>query len=172
MAWAVWPSCQRNSDGPKEEAGPQLPPHHVGPLVHEDGKVPVALNPLGVHVVDDGLGGGPDGQWLLQLLPPCLGHHRQLRGEPLHVLLFPLDEAHGDQEGEIGVLVPRILEEAIQALLHVLPDAVTPGPDDHAPPDRGVVCQLGFQTTSLYQALKSSARGVSPFLSAMRFFRF
>src|SRR3712207_7303175 len=42
-----------------------LPPHHVRPLVVEQRQVPVALHPLGEHVVDDRLGRGPDDQRLL-----------------------------------------------------------------------------------------------------------
>ena len=41
--------------------------------------------------------------------------------------------------------IAETLEEAIQPLLHVLPDAVTPGANDHTSPDRGVVGQLRFQ---------------------------
>jgi hypothetical protein len=49
-------------------AGAHLPSVHVAPLVDSQGQVPVALDPLGEHVVDDGLTGGPNNQGLLQVL--------------------------------------------------------------------------------------------------------
>ena len=67
--------------------------------------------------------GGPDDVGLLQLLAARVGDHRQLRGEALHVLGLLLQEALGDEQREVGVLVPGGLEHPVQHALDVLPDA-------------------------------------------------
>lgn len=46
----------------------ELPPDDAGPLVEQEGKVPVTLDPLGVGRVHDGFAGGSDGDWLLHFL--------------------------------------------------------------------------------------------------------
>ena len=50
----------------KEQAGAQLPAHHVCPLVDEQREVTVAVNPSAVGVPDDGLGSGANDEFLLQ----------------------------------------------------------------------------------------------------------
>ena len=125
-----------------EEPRAHLPADDVGPLVDEQRQVAVALDPLGVHRVDDRLGGGPDDQRLLQLLAAAVGHHRHLRGEPFDVLRLPRHEALWDEQREIGVLVPGVLEHLVQRLLHLLPDGVAVRPDNHAPTDRAIIGEL------------------------------
>ncbi len=71
-----------------------------------------------------------------------MGDDGALLGEALDVLGLLLEEAHRDEQREVGVLVPGRLEHAVQGLLHVLPDAVAPGPDHHAPAHRRVLGQL------------------------------
>src|SRR2546422_9847669 len=59
-----------------------------------------------------------------------------------HVLGLAREEALGDEQREVGVLVPRRLEHRVQGALHQLPHAVAEGPDDHAAADRRVIGQL------------------------------
>ncbi len=127
----------------EEEPRPHLPAHDVGPLVDQHRQVAIALDPLGVHRVDDRLRRRPDDQRLLQLLAAAVGDHRRLGGEALDVLRLPREEALRDEEREVGVLVAGVLEHLVERLLHLLPDGVAVGPDDHAPPHRAVVGQLG-----------------------------
>ena len=128
--------------GPEKEPGPQLPPDHVGPLVHQKREVAPALDPFGEHGVDDGLGGGPDHQRLLQLLPAAVGDHRGLRRETLDVFGFLVQEALGDEQGEIGVLMAGFLEHPVERPLDLLPDGVAVGADHHAASYRAVIGQL------------------------------
>jgi hypothetical protein len=67
---------------------------------------------------------------------PVVGDHRALLGEALHVRRLLLEEALGDEEREVGVLVARRLEHAIELALDVLPDGVAPRLDHHAPAHR------------------------------------
>ncbi len=64
-------------------------------------------------------------------------------GESLDVLGFLFQETHRDEQGEVRVLMPRLLETAIQLLLHVLPDGVAPGLDHHAAADRRDLGHVG-----------------------------
>ncbi len=107
------------------------------------GKVAVGLHPSGVHLENHRLGGRTDGQGLFQLLSAGVGHHSQLRSEPGDVLLLLFDIRHGNEQREVGVLVPGLLEHVVQRALHPFPDPVSPGTDHHAPSDRGIVRQLG-----------------------------
>ena len=52
---------------PKEWSGTHLPAHDIGPLVDQERKVTVGVDPLPIHMPDDGLGGRPDHQGLLEL---------------------------------------------------------------------------------------------------------
>ena len=131
--------------GAEEEAGAHLPPDHVAPLVDEEREVAVALDPLREHRVDDRLGGRTDHQGLLEHLPPADRHHRDLRGEPFDVLRLLGEEALRDEEGEVGVLVSRGLEHPVEGLLHLLPDGIAVGTDDHAAAHRAVIGQLGLR---------------------------
>ena len=143
MAWAVWPSY--------------LPADHVGPLVAEDGEVAVGLNPVFVGAPDDGLGGGADDELLFELgggvdddtrtvgvvHEAVVGDHGALFGEAFDMLGFTAEERLGDEEGEIGVLVAGGLEHVVEGALHLLPDGVAVGFDDHAAADGGILGQVG-----------------------------
>ena len=118
--------------GAQEHPRPQLPAHDVGPLVDEERQVPIGADPLGEEVADDGLRGGPHHVGLLQLLAPRVGHHRELGREPLHVLGLLLEEAHRDEQREVGVLVAGLLEAPVEIGLDLLPDGVAVGLDHHA----------------------------------------
>ena len=68
---------------------------------------------------------------------------RAFLGEPFRHVLFLGQETHGDEEGEIGVDVALLLEEAVEPPLHLFPDRVAVGLDDHAAADVRVVGQAG-----------------------------
>jgi hypothetical protein len=131
--------------GAQEEPRAHLPAHDIGPLVDEDGQVTPGAYPLGVHGVDNGLGGRAHHQRLLQLFAAAVRDHGQLRGETLHVLGLFAQVAFRDQEGEIGIDMAGGLEAAVQRLLDVFPQGIAVRPDDHASFDRRVIGQLGLQ---------------------------
>ena len=140
--------------GAQEQARAQLPAHDVRPLVDQDRQVPVGLHPLGVHLADDRLAGGPHHVRLVQLsrrhqpalrsrLQPVVGHHRALLGEALDVLGLPLQVAQRDEQREVGVGVAGVLEHAVEDALHVLPQRVAPRLDHHAAAHRRQLRQVG-----------------------------
>ena len=130
--------------GPQEEAGPQFPAHHVGPLVQEEGEVTVALDPLGQERVDDRLASGPDDDRLLELLAAPVGHYGQLGAETLNVFGFAPEVALGDEQREVSILRPGRLDAGVDLGLHALPDGIPVGPDDDRAPHRSSLGQLGL----------------------------
>ena len=128
--------------GAQEWARDLLPAKDVAPLVDQDGQVAVALDPVPVEVTDDALRRRPDRQRLLELLPAPYRHPGQLRVEALDVLcLFP-QEALGDQQGKVRVMVPGGLEAVVEVALGALPDGEPVGPYGKRAPHRPVVGQL------------------------------
>ncbi len=93
--------------GAQEEARAQLPAHDVRPLVEEQRKVAVALDPLGHELADDGLARRSHDDRLVELLAAGDGDHRQLGAEALDVLGLPLEVRLGDEQREVGVLGAR-----------------------------------------------------------------
>ena len=126
----------------QEGAGGLLPAQDGAPLVVELGQVPVGVDDVGIVLAEQGLRGGPDAVALLQLLRAAVGHPGALGGEALHVVLLLLEQALGDQHGEIHVLMAGLLELLVQDLLKILPDGVAVGPEDEHPLDGGVVDKL------------------------------
>ena len=145
--------------GAQEQPGPQFPAHDVGPLVHQQRQVPVALDPLGEVGPHHRLGGGPDGQGLLQLLATADGDHGQFGAEALHVLGLLLEEGHGHEQGEVGVVDPGGFDAVVHGRLQALPQREAVGPDDHGPPGRSVLGQLGLRDDVLVPAGEVLALG-------------
>ena len=138
--------------GAQEQAGTQLPAHHVGPLVQQQRQVAVRLRPLGHVLTDDRLAGGPHHDGLVQLLAAGVGDDCQLGAEALDVLGLALEVALGDEQREVGVEGTARLDALVDLGLHPLPDRVAVRPDDHRPADRAVVGQLGFRQHVLVPA--------------------
>ena len=143
--------------GAEEHAGAHLPTDHVGPLVAEDGQVAVGLDPVLIGAPDDGFGGGAHDEFFLELgggvdddafavgvvHQTVVGDDGALLGEAFHVFGLTAEEAFGDEEGEIGVLVAGGLEHAVELMLHLLPDGIAVGLDDHAPADGALFGEVG-----------------------------
>ena len=129
----------------QEHPRAQLPADHVRPLVEQHRQVAVRADPLGHELADDRLGGRPDDQRLLQLLAAGVGDHRQLRREALHVLGLALQVALRDEQREVRVLVPGLLDPPVQVGLQQLPDPVPVRSDDHRALDRAAVYQFRLE---------------------------
>ena len=130
---------------PQEHPRPQLPAHHVGPLVEQHGQLPVRADPFGHELADDRLGGGPDDQRLLQLLAPGVGDHGQLRREALNVFCLTLQVALRDEQREVRVLVTGLLDAPVQIGLDQLPKPVSVRADDHRALGRAAVHELRLE---------------------------
>ncbi len=115
----------------QEQPRAHLPPQDVAPLVVEQREIAIALDPGAVRVPYDRLGRGTDDERLLELLPPAVRHDRDLGSEALDVLGLLLEEAQGEQQREVDVLVTRRLEAIVEGTLDVLPYRVAMRLDDH-----------------------------------------
>ena len=127
----------------KEQARAHLPSNDVTPLIEEQGKIAVRLDPVLVRIPDDCFGCRPDDQRFFEFLTAGVRHDGYLRREPLNVFGFLLEKAFGNQHWEIGILMPRLLEHPIESLLHLFPNGVAVWPDDHAALDRRIIRQFG-----------------------------
>ena len=117
-------------------------------MIQEQGQIAITLDPLREHGVDDRLGRGPDHEWLFELrgridcdrtrafltgrAEARMRDERDFLGEPLNVLGFLGEEAHRDEQGEVGVAVPARAEHVVERALHQLPDAIAMWTDHHA----------------------------------------
>ncbi len=142
--------------GAQEQPGAKLPAHDVRPLIDQQRQVAVALHPLSERSADDCFGRGSDNQRLLELglgvrhQPAVLAgdqavvrDDRALLREPFDVLGFLLEERLRDEQREVGVLVARGLEHAVEHALDVFPDRVAPRLDHHAAAHRRRLCEIG-----------------------------
>src|SRR3954468_2229360 len=66
-----------------------------------------------------------------KLLAATVRHHGKLWAEALDVLGLALEEAHRNQQREVGVPCAGGLDPCVDLGLHPLPDRVAGGPDDH-----------------------------------------
>ena len=130
--------------GAQEQPGAQFPADDVGPLVDENRQVAVTLNPVLVLRPDDGFAGGADDERFLQFgfriddhlaidgFEAVVGDNRAFLGEAGSVLFFLGEVRKRNEQREIGVDVAGGLETVVQLALHLLPNGVAVGFDDHA----------------------------------------
>jgi len=151
--------------GSQKQPGPELPADHVGPLVQQHREIPVALDPLRQHRVDDRFGGGTHDQRLLQQLAAPMGHHGGFGGKSLDVFRFLRQKTLGNEEREIRVLMPGVLEHPVEATLHLLPDGIPVGTDHHAPAHRTVIGEFGAQHEFVVPGVEVLRPGSQTFVS-------
>ena len=130
--------------GAQEGPGGLFPAHHAAPLVVQLGQVPVGVDNLLIVLAEQSLAGGAHKQALGQLLAAALGDHGALGGKALHVVLFLLQQAFGDEHGHVHVLHAQLFKAPVQVRLHVFPQGIAVGLDDHAALHAGIVHQLGL----------------------------
>ena len=134
--------------GAQKQAWPHFPTHHVRPLVNQKRQIAVRFDPARKRRADDRLRSRPDHVRLRQFaggnhlglardrifhgLESVVRDHGALGGEPFRVFRLFFQIGEGNQQREVGVLVARRLEAAVQLLLDQLPDAVAPWLDHHA----------------------------------------
>ncbi len=118
--------------GAQKHARAQLPADDVGPLIHQDRQVAIALDPLGEEVPDNGFRSRPDDVRLFQFLAARDGYYRQFGRKTLDVFGFLLQKALRDQQRKIDILMAGGLEAIVQLALQHFPDGIAVGLDHHA----------------------------------------
>jgi len=140
--------------GAEEKTRAHFPADDVSPLVDENRQVAIALNPLGIHFADDRFGSGVDNEGLVERrrgaelavgagFEAGVGDYGAFLGKALDVGGFLFQKAHRDEEREVGVDVAGVLEALVEGALHVFPERVAPGLDDHATADGAVLGEVG-----------------------------
>ena len=71
-------------------------------------------------------------------------YYGALFGEPLYVFGLTREERLWNQEWEVGVLCSRFLKHTVKLLLHLFPDGITIGFDNHTSSHGGLFRQVGF----------------------------
>ena len=73
-----------------------------------------------------------------------MGHYGALLGKALDVLGLAAQERLRNKQGEIGVLCTCFLEHLVQLLLHLFPDGIAIGLDDHTSANCRLLGEVGF----------------------------
>src|SRR5258708_20911634 len=129
----------------QKDAGTHLPTDDVGPLVNQEWKIAIGLDPLRKCSTDVGLRSRPDHQWFGQLrrrrrphrtmgadVQAMMRYDCAFLGKTFHVLGLFFHVAERDEEREIGVAVSGRFEHCIELLLDIFPNAKAPWLDHHA----------------------------------------
>ena len=115
-------------------------------MVAEDRKVAVRFNPIFVSAPNDGFGGWTYDEFLFEagsgvnhnagavgvVHKAVVGDDGTLFGKAFHMLSLTAEERFRYEEGEIGILMAGGLEHIVEGTLHLLPDCIAIGFDDHA----------------------------------------
>ena len=142
----------------QEQTRTHLPTNHVGPLVAQDRQIPIRLDPSFIGVPDNRLRGGANDQLLFEfgigvdhhafpiriVFQTVVGYDGTLLGEAFDMAGLFREKRLGNEEREVGVFMPCLLEHFVQRRLHLLPDGIAIGLDDHAPAHRRVLGQTGL----------------------------
>ena len=130
----------------EEGPGGLLPPENAAPLVVEQGQVPPGVDDVAPVVAEQGLGGGADTQFLLQLLTAAQSDPGALGGEALHMVLLLLEQGLRDEHGHGHVGVAGLFELFIQITLNILPDGIAIGAVDEHTLHAAVIDELCLGT--------------------------
>src|SRR6201987_4397356 len=72
-------------EGAQEKLRAKLPAHHAVPLIDQNRKIAVGLDPLRIGVTDDRFGRGPNHQRFVKLFATTVRYDSKLRRKPCHV---------------------------------------------------------------------------------------
>src|SRR5207244_12449529 len=117
---------------------PHLPTHDIGPLIDEERKIAIGLNPLGITRADDRFRCWPNNKRLTQRaarlhfsvgtdLKSAVRNNGAFLGETFDVLGFFREIAQRDEEREIRVAVAGRAKHRVELTLDIFSDAVTLG---------------------------------------------
>ncbi len=128
--------------GAQEGAGGLFPADDGAPLVIEHGQLPVGMEHIVPMIAEHGLGGGTEGQPLLQLLAAAHGDPGHLGGKAVDQLALLLQKALRDEHGHGHVFMAGLFELGVHNALDILPDGIAIGPQDGKALHAGIFHQL------------------------------
>ena len=121
---------------------PQLPSHHVRPLVQQHGQIPVRLDPLGHQLAEQRLTRRPHDHRLGEFLPAGVRDHGELRAESFDVFCLTFQVRLRDEQRQVDVLGAGRLDARIDLGLHAFPQRIGVWPDHHGAAHRAVLGQF------------------------------
>ncbi len=141
----------------EERTRSHLPTHDVAPLVAHDWQVAPRVNPVLVSVPNHRLRRRTYDERLIELgvlvhhdlsiigrLETVVGHHGAFLGKTLHVFCLTGEEINRYEQWEVSVLHTRLLEHFVELGLHLLPNGIAVGLDNHTTTYRCHLCQVGL----------------------------
>ena len=142
----------------EEETSSHLPPHYITPLIYQERKVAITLNPILESVPNDGFRSGTNDEFLFQFgcrinhnsimrlvcLETIVSYYGTLLSKAFHMLRFLREETLGNEQGEISILNASLLEHIVEGALHLLPNCITVRLDDHAAANVALLGQIGL----------------------------
>ena len=100
------------------------------------------MNDILIVLAEQRLRGRTDAETLGKRILSADGHPCALGSKALHMVLFPLKQALGNKHRHIDVFMSEPLEAGIHVLLHILPDRIAVGANDHTSLYPGIVGKL------------------------------
>ena len=128
----------------QERTGGLFPTDNAAPLVVQLGQVAPRVDDVGEMLAEQRLRGGTHAHTLFQLFAAAHGDPSHLGCKAFYVVLFLLQQALGDEHGQIHVLMAGLFDHAVKNVLDVLPNAVGVWTKDHTAANAGIVYQLGL----------------------------
>ena len=118
--------------GSEEQTSSHFPSNDVAPLIDEQRQIAIGLNPIPIGIPDDRFRRRTDDKRLFEFGSAGVSNDSHFRGKSFDVFGFFLQEAFRYEHREICVHMAGFLEHPIQRLLHLFPDGIAVGADDHA----------------------------------------
>jgi len=106
---------------------------------------------------DNGLGSRADNQLFFQFrgfinhhstfrvtFQPVMGNNGTFFGKAFYMICFFTQKRLGNKQGEIGILMPGILEHLVQSRLHFLPNGIAIGLNYHTATHGRILSKIGL----------------------------
>lgn len=108
----------------------ELPSHNVGPLVESKRKISMALDPICVSGIHNGLTCGSNCDRFSEITFTRFSNPGNFGSESLNVFFFSFEGFFGNKHWEVSVFYSVLFNQGIEKLLYFLPDAITPGSEN------------------------------------------
>jgi hypothetical protein len=89
------------------------------PLIEFEGEITMASDPFLIVGVHDCLGGGTNGDGLLEIRVSCLGDPGDFGGKSLDMVFFLFKDAFRDEHGEVCIFNAHFLDLSIKPVCNL-----------------------------------------------------
>src|SRR5579863_5824346 len=138
----------------KEKSCSHFPSHHIGPLINQQRKIAVGLNPGFICIPDNGFTRWPHDEFLFQfcfriyndsspfriIFQTIMGDNGTFLCKSLHMRSFPAQKTLRNKKREISIFMTCFLEHPVQFIPHFLPESKPIWLDHHTTLNSGIIC--------------------------------